>query len=58
LTALEEGIRFACEAEDAEKMTQVRNVIDSHVVLFSRRTPLQVVWDVPRGEAGPSDAEA
>jgi uncharacterized protein len=58
LTALEEGIRFACEAEDADKMTQVRNVIDSHVVLFSRRTPLQVVWDAPRGESGPGDAQA
>lgn len=58
LTAMEDGIRFACEAEDANKMTQVCNVIDSHVVLFSRRTPLQVVWDVPRGESGPSNVEA
>lgn len=52
LTALEEGIRFACEAEDEEKMTQVRNVIDSHVVLFSRKTPLKVVWEAPMGAEG------
>lgn len=58
LTALEEGIRFACEAEDADLMTQVRNVIDSHVVLFSRRAPLQVIWDAPCGESGPGDAQA
>jgi hypothetical protein len=58
LTALEEGIRFVCEADDAEKMTQVRNVIDSHVVLFSRRAPLQVVWEALQGEPGPHDVGA
>jgi hypothetical protein len=49
LFATENGIRFACEAEDAEKMAQVRHVIDSHVALFSRKTPLCVHWEAPHG---------
>ena len=44
LTALEDSIRFECEADDAEKMAQVQNVIDAHVALLARRAPLTVSW--------------
>ncbi|WP_114968060.1 DUF2218 domain-containing protein [Rhodoferax ferrireducens] len=46
LTALDDAIRFECEADDPEKMAQVQRVIDSHVALFSRKAPLSVVWAI------------
>lgn len=51
LTALEDAIRFECEADDAEKLAQVQNVIDAHVALFSRKNPLRVAWEGADGAA-------
>ncbi len=37
-------LHFEAEAEDAERLAQVRQVIDAHVALFARRTPMTVEW--------------
>lgn len=49
LTALADAITFDCQAADAEKLAQVQHVIDAHVALFARRTPLAVAWQEPVG---------
>jgi uncharacterized protein len=55
LSAQADGIGFVCEADGADNMARVQHVIDSHVALFSRKTPLQVQWQGqgPREEASP-----
>lgn len=45
LTARNSAIRFECEAADTEAISRVQHVIDSHVALFSRKTPMRVEWD-------------
>jgi hypothetical protein len=45
MAAEPDAIAFACEAADADQLARVQHVIDAHVALFSRKAPLQVVWE-------------
>lgn len=56
LIAHEAGIGFVCEAEDAEMIARVQHVIDAHMALFSRKTPVLVQWEAPREAEGPGGA--
>lgn len=41
----EDGLlHLHCTASDAQHLARVRHVIDEHVALFSRKQPLQAVW--------------
>ncbi|MDA8449893.1 DUF2218 domain-containing protein [Acidovorax sp. NCPPB 3859] len=42
-----EHLSFDCSAGDAGALARVQHAIDSHVQLFSRKSPLQVAWDAP-----------
>lgn len=49
-------LSFDCSAADAEALARVQHAIDSHVELFSRKSPLRVAWDAPvhaNADAGP-----
>lgn len=50
-----QALHFVCDAADAERLAQVRQVIDAHVALFSRKAPLHVDWE---GEAADAPAPA
>lgn len=39
-----DALHFDCTAEDPEALARVRAAIDSHVELFSRKSPLAVRW--------------
>jgi len=38
---------FNCSAADPAAMTQLQNVISSHVAMFTKRSPLVVAWTPP-----------
>lgn len=40
-----DALTFVCEAESPEGVDHVCHVIDEHVRLFSRRTPMAVEWE-------------
>ncbi|HRP26894.1 MAG TPA: DUF2218 domain-containing protein [Burkholderiaceae bacterium] len=44
LQASGDRLSFTCRAEDAEALAQVRNVLDLHVGMFSRKDPLRIEW--------------
>ena len=39
-----ETLHFAVSAEEAEALARVQHIIDEHVKLFARKTPLAVQW--------------
>lgn len=41
-----ETLHFDCSAADAASLERVQYAIDSHVELFSRKSPVQVAWEV------------
>ncbi|KRD46650.1 hypothetical protein ASE52_18650 [Acidovorax sp. Root275] len=44
LRADTEALRFDCSAEDDASLARVQFAIDSHVELFSRKSPMAVCW--------------
>ncbi|BFO53565.1 DUF2218 domain-containing protein [Acidovorax sacchari] len=50
-------LSFECSADDAEALSRVQHAIDSHVELFSRKSPMRVVWDAPVHADGGTNAD-
>ncbi|MDP3650486.1 MAG: DUF2218 domain-containing protein [Rhodoferax sp.] len=44
LTAQEGALDFECTAASAEQLGQIQHVLNEHVALFSRKSPLAVQW--------------
>ncbi|MBN8508603.1 MAG: DUF2218 domain-containing protein [Burkholderiales bacterium] len=42
--ASDSELSFRCRASDEAALAQVRNVLDLHVGLFSRKDPLRIEW--------------
>ncbi|HRH86199.1 MAG TPA: DUF2218 domain-containing protein [Rubrivivax sp.] len=40
----DEQLSFQCRAADEAALAQVRNVLDLHVGMFSRKEPLRIEW--------------
>lgn len=47
LTAQAEALGFECTATSAEQLGQIQFVLDEHVALFSRKSPMAVQWQAP-----------
>ena len=57
LFASNDALAFTCRAPDAESMARLREVIDLHVGMFSKRAPLRVAWDTATAvDDGPREA--
>lgn len=48
LTAQDGALGFECCSTSEEQLGRVRFVIDEHVAMFSRRSPMAVQWQAPR----------
>lgn len=48
MAAQEDAVDFECSAISAEQLERVQHVIDEHVALFSRKSPIAVQWQPPR----------
>ncbi|CAM3610134.1 DUF2218 domain-containing protein [Polaromonas hydrogenivorans] len=48
LTAQQEALGFECTATSAEELERIQYVLDEHVALFSRKSPMAVQWQAPR----------
>ena len=44
MLAGDEQLSFQCRAADEAALAQVRNVLDLHVGMFSRKEPLRIEW--------------
>lgn len=44
LVASDDALSFTCRAADDEAMARLREVIEMHVGMFSKRAPLRVEW--------------
>jgi hypothetical protein len=44
LRAEDDALHFDCSAEDDDNLARVQFAIDSHVELFSRKSPVAVAW--------------
>ncbi len=44
VTASEHELSFQCRAADEAALAQVRNVLDLHLGMFSRKAPLRIDW--------------
>lgn len=44
LRAEDDALHFDCSAEDDDQLARVQFAIDSHVELFSRKSPVAVDW--------------
>lgn len=56
LRADEAALHFDCSAEDDASLARVQFAIDSHVELFSRKSPVAVCWQPV--QTGPDAGEA